>query len=179
MLGPQASARETVETDGIAGRDGTDGTVGEALELALDAIHRARSRPEARRAVVGPDGEVLSATDRWLLARLDQAGPLRMSALARWQEVEPPTMTAQVRRLESRGWVTRQPDPADRRAVVVALEPLGREAVRHTTAVARQAADRLVAGWSEHDRRELARLLVRLASELDRIPAPEALPSQA
>lgn len=151
-----------------------DGSVGKALEVALDAIHRARSRPEARRAVVGPGGEVLSATDRWLLTRLDEAGPLRMSALARWQEVEPSTMTAQVRRLEGRGWITRQPDPADRRAVMVVLQPLGREVVRHASTVARLAADRLVAGWSEHDRRELARLLVRLAGELDRMPSEEA-----
>lgn len=159
-------------------------TVGDALEVALDAIHRARSRPEARRAVMGPGGEVLSATDRWLLARLDEAGPLRMSALARWQEVEPPTMTAQVRRLESRGWISRRPDPADRRAVVVSIEPLGREVVRHAGRVARQAADRLVAHWSEHDRSELARLLVRLAAELDRVPAgadpgPAGTPSPA
>lgn len=154
-----------------------DGSVGQALEVALDAIHRARSRPEARRAVIGPGGETLSATDRWLLARLDEAGPLRMSALARWQEVEPSTMTAQVRRLQARGWITRGPDPADRRAVIVALEPSGREVVRHTAAVARQAADRLVATWPEHDRRELARLLVRLAGELDRVP--EAVAAEA
>lgn len=145
-------------------------SVGDALEVALDAIHRARSRPEARRAVLGPGGESLSATDRWLLNRLDEAGPLRMSALARWQEVEPPTMTAQVRRLESRGWIIRQPDPTDRRVVMVALQPAGRQVIRHAQKAARETANHLVAHWSEHDRQELTRLLVRLADELDRLP---------
>lgn len=43
-------------------------SVGEALEATLDAIHRGRSRPEARRSLVGPDGERMTPTDRWLLA---------------------------------------------------------------------------------------------------------------
>lgn len=161
---------------GPAERPAGADSVGDALEVALDAIHRARSRPEARRAVLGPGGESLSVTDRWLLSRLDEAGPLRMSALARWQEVEPSTMTAQVRRLEGRGWIIRQPDPTDRRVVMVALQPAGQQVIRHANKVARETANDLVAHWSEHDRRELTRLLVRLAGELDRLPvsAPPA-----
>lgn len=151
------------------GTTGSTPPVGTALEAALDAIHRVRSRPEARRAVVGPAGERLTATDRWLLARLDEAGALRMSALARWQDVDRSTMTAQVRRLEQQGWARREPDPADGRAVLVVLDDAGRAVIRHVRQAGRDATDRLVAHWPQDDQEALARLLVRLTGELDQL----------
>jgi DNA-binding MarR family transcriptional regulator len=46
-------------------------------------------------------------------------GPLSPSALARLAGLHPATMTGILDRLERGGWVTRDRDPADRRAVVV------------------------------------------------------------
>jgi DNA-binding MarR family transcriptional regulator len=46
-------------------------------------------------------------------------GPLSPSALARHARLHPATMTGVLDRLERGGWIARERDPADRRAVVV------------------------------------------------------------
>src|SRR5438034_8405731 len=53
---------------------------------------------------------------------LDTAGPLSPSALARRAGVHPATMTGILDRLERGGWIVRERDPADRRAVVVRIQ---------------------------------------------------------
>jgi DNA-binding MarR family transcriptional regulator len=50
---------------------------------------------------------------------LDAHGPLSPTALARRAGVHPATMTGILDRLEKGGWVVRERDPADRRAVLV------------------------------------------------------------
>ncbi|HEY3729140.1 MAG TPA: MarR family transcriptional regulator [Solirubrobacteraceae bacterium] len=50
---------------------------------------------------------------------LDSGGPLSPSALARRAGLHPATMTGIVDRLEKGGWVVRERDPSDRRAVLV------------------------------------------------------------
>jgi DNA-binding MarR family transcriptional regulator len=50
---------------------------------------------------------------------IDASGPLSPSALARRAGVHPATMTGVLDRLERGGWITRERDPSDRRAVVV------------------------------------------------------------
>lgn len=51
-----------------------------------------------------------------LIARL---GPLSPSTLARLGGLHPATMTGVLDRLEKGGWVTRERDPSDRRAILV------------------------------------------------------------
>jgi DNA-binding MarR family transcriptional regulator len=50
---------------------------------------------------------------------IDRLGPLSPSALARRAGLHPATITGILDRLESGGWIARERDPADRRAVVV------------------------------------------------------------
>jgi DNA-binding MarR family transcriptional regulator len=50
---------------------------------------------------------------------LDAYGPLSPSALARRAGMHPATMTGILDRLERGGWIARERDPSDRRAVVV------------------------------------------------------------
>ena len=61
-----------------------------------------------------------------LLAALDEQGPCRIGDLARLDNCSQPTITTQVQRLHEAGWITRQPDAADARAVQIALSPAGR-----------------------------------------------------
>jgi DNA-binding MarR family transcriptional regulator len=50
---------------------------------------------------------------------LDVYGPLSPTALARHAGLHPATMTGVLDRLERGGWIARERDPSDRRAVVV------------------------------------------------------------
>lgn len=52
---------------------------------------------------------------------LAQHGPAGPGALARRAGVHPATMTGVVDRLEKGGWIERQKDPSDRRAVLLAV----------------------------------------------------------
>lgn len=54
--------------------------------------------------------------------------PQRITSLAAAEGVTQPAITLLVNRMEERGWVLRQTDPADRRAVLVVLTPDGRDA---------------------------------------------------
>jgi len=64
-----------------------------------------------------------------LLAQVEEQGPARISALAAADHCSQPTMTTQVQRLEAEGWVTREADPADARAVLVTITEAGADAL--------------------------------------------------
>ncbi len=63
--------------------------------------------------------QLLTLTQGSVLSELVGRGPSRMSRLARLEKVRLPSMTDVVGRLERLGLVTRRPDPADGRAVLV------------------------------------------------------------
>ncbi|GAA4537870.1 MarR family transcriptional regulator [Amycolatopsis samaneae] len=68
----------------------------------------------------------LTLTQGSVLRELVEGGPRRMSALAEIEGVRMPSMTDVVRRVERMGLVSRAPDPADRRAVLVEVTEEGR-----------------------------------------------------
>src|ERR1700716_2562286 len=61
----------------------------------------------------------LKDVDLECLDLISRYGPLSPSALARRAGLHPATITGILDRLERGGWVTRERDPSDRRAVVV------------------------------------------------------------
>jgi DNA-binding MarR family transcriptional regulator len=75
-----------------------------------------------REAVLPPG--MNSAQARTLLA-LHDAGPQRVTDLARLDHLKQPTMSAVLIRMERLGWVRRVEDKADLRAVIVRLTPAG------------------------------------------------------
>ena len=72
-----------------------------------------------------------------LLALLDELGPSRVSAIAVADHSSQPTITTQLQRLETSGWVEREPDPVDARASLMSLSAAG------TAALARVRAARV------------------------------------
>ena len=62
----------------------------------------------------------LNDTDLDCLELINRHGPLKPSALARRAGLHPATITGILDRLERGGWVARERDPSDRRAVVSA-----------------------------------------------------------
>jgi DNA-binding MarR family transcriptional regulator len=121
----------------------------------------------------------LSLAQITVVGRLDRLGPMSISALAATERVRPQSMAATVASLEQEGLVSRRPDPADGRRVVLELTDSGRAAI----AAERQRRE----GWlaqaitRELDARErellaeATRLLARLAA--DEPVTPPASPS--
>ncbi len=62
-----------------------------------------------------------------VLGRLDRGGPQSVSDLAVVERVRPQSMAQTVGDLEADGYVTRSPDPADRRRALVQLTQRGHE----------------------------------------------------
>ncbi|MEZ0493932.1 MarR family winged helix-turn-helix transcriptional regulator [Kineococcus sp. TBRC 1896] len=80
-----------------------------------------------REAAAAATGTRLSLTQARVLGTLHRDGPLRVSRLAELEGCAQPSMTGLVTRLTDAGLVTRTADPADARAVLVALTHEGRD----------------------------------------------------
>jgi DNA-binding MarR family transcriptional regulator len=138
-----------------------------ALERAVPMLSRWFTRSDVRRSMLADTDPALSVTDAWLLGRITDTGPVRLSELADWQEVDRSTMTTQVRRLEVQGLVSRVPDPRDGRAVLVSSTREGAARHRRTKLTARGVYEELLVGWSEEELRQAARVAARLVETLE------------
>jgi DNA-binding MarR family transcriptional regulator len=88
-------------------------------------------------------------------------GPLSPSALARLAGLHPATMTGILDRLERGGWVARDRDPSDRRAVVVrALRDRNAELYRLYSGM-NTSMDQICAGYADTELELLADFLRR------------------
>lgn len=137
-------------------------------EQIADAIHSAairllrRVRREDERAGIGP-GQ-LSA-----LSVVVFGGPMRLTDLARAEQVKPPTITRIVAALEREGLVERRGDEGDARVFVIEATSRGRRLMEEGR---RRRVERLAGGVARFSReqrqvlREAAELLKRLAVEI-------------
>jgi DNA-binding MarR family transcriptional regulator len=123
------------------------------LARVLEAAQRKRAYPLERAEFI-------------ILRRLVEAGPQNVGALARALLLDGSTMTRQVAVLEEKGLVERRPDPADRRAGLVAATPAGESAMAEMRDLRAGRISDYVATWTEAERRTLARLLARLNATL-------------
>ena len=90
-------------------------------------------------------------------------GPLSPSALARRAGLHPATMTGILDRLERGGWVARERDPSDRRAVLVrALRDRGAQLIRLYAGM-NTLMDEICAGYEDPELELLADFLRRTA----------------
>ncbi len=69
----------------------------------------------------------LSPTQGAALATIDCHGPLTPSELAMREQIQRPTATRVLGRLEESGLIARTPDPSDRRSSLVSITPAGSE----------------------------------------------------
>jgi DNA-binding MarR family transcriptional regulator len=95
---------------------------------------------------------------------LDRHGPLSPSALARRAGLHPATMTGILDRLEGGGWVARERDPADRRAVVVRAVRERRSDLMRLYAGMNGRMNHIYTGYEEKELELLADFLRRAAS---------------
>jgi DNA-binding MarR family transcriptional regulator len=140
----------------------------EPLHVLSRVSRLARHLDIARRSAFAAHG--LESWEFDVLSALRRAGPpfqLTPGALLRATLVTSGTMTNRIDRLAESGLVSREPDPRDRRGVLVTLSERGREVVdaAFTDLLDREQA--LLAGLPTDQRRILADLLRTLLAPFD------------
>ena len=93
-----------------------------AVRLRLALVRLTRALRQGNTAGLSPSQ--LSA-----LSTIDDFGPLRVSAVAVYESVGAPVATRVVASLEELGLLTREDDPFDKRATLVALSAEGRATI--------------------------------------------------
>jgi len=142
--------------------DGTD----EPLVDTFWALSR-RLRAMAQEALAEWD---VTPSQARALAVLHRGGPQRLGELAERLRIAPRSATEVVDALAERGLVERRPDPADRRATLVALTAHGEEVSAAIRSARKTGASSLFARLPPPDREELARLLTNLRAAADALP---------
>jgi len=132
-----------------------------AAELRLAVTRLARVLRQ--RAEVGVTPSMLSA-----LTSIERLGPVTLGKLAAAEQVQPPSMTAIVARLEESGMVVRETDPEDRRVARVRVSPDGKRLLDRTRSRKTAYLARALRTLSAEDRDVLERavpLLAKLSEE--------------
>jgi DNA-binding MarR family transcriptional regulator len=141
-------------------------------DAAADAV--AQTLPQRiariRRRLLHDISLPVSHTELSILNTLSD-GPQRVTALAETEGLAQPTVTLLVQGLAEQGWLSRERDPADGRAVLVHLTDAGRETLGAARAELRQALRVHLAALSTDQVRALAaasEALVPLIEALER-----------
>lgn len=104
----------------------------------------------------------LTAEQYSVIYVLEERESLPQQAIAERLFSDPNTVVGILRRLEEAGWITRAPDPGDRRVQLVRLTPRGRRRRRRALEIAQVIKDRATEGVSQADMRVLRRVLGRI-----------------
>lgn len=132
------------------------------LETAFEAWRRAAGALDA--AMCAAQG--LSPVERRALVQVLGA-PCASGELARRIGLTRAGVTALIDRLEARGLVLRQPDPADRRKIYIAPTDGARSLIDEAEAPLRIALARLGGEMPKAERKAVARFLAALAEAAD------------
>lgn len=141
-----------------------DDTIGAVQQAYSTLVRRARLSVVQRRVMTDADVD-LDRGAYVVLNRVREWEPVRMSQLADGLMVDISTASRHVSRLEQAGMLGRSPDPDDKRASVLEVTALGVETVDRMNAAWRRALAEVLEDWAEADKRELATLLDRFATD--------------
>ncbi|WP_326795740.1 MarR family transcriptional regulator [Streptomyces sp. NBC_01808] len=153
------------------------------IERALSRIAYLSSRARQHDRLMALAEVPLDRAAVALLRQIDDSEPLRLGELADRLGVEASHVTRQVQQLQKAAYVSRVPDPDDRRAQRIQLTDAGREAIGRIRAVACRGMQGALAEWSPEDLRTLAELFHRMvddfvahvdewAAEVERVAGP-------
>jgi DNA-binding MarR family transcriptional regulator len=135
------------------------------IERALTRISYLISRARQHDRLMALAGVPLDRAAVALLRQIADSEPMRPGELANRLAVEASHVTRQVQQLMKAGYVTRVPDPDDRRAQRIQLTDAGLAAVERIREAGRRGMAMALADWSAEDLGQLAGLFHRLADD--------------
>jgi DNA-binding MarR family transcriptional regulator len=116
-----------------------------------------------------PGGVHINRTGHWLLVRVSESAPVRLSEIADSVELDLSTISRQVRDLVAAGLLAKVPDPADGRAALLSITERGLAVLESVSEARRRVLAEAIANWSDEDRNALASGLLRLGTGLQRV----------
>jgi DNA-binding MarR family transcriptional regulator len=125
------------------------------------------SRPEPDVALMADMAMPLERALLPLLVRIDRRGPVGVVELADLVGRDYTTVSRQVARLDELGLVVRRAGTRDKRVREAEVTQLGREMADAIDRMREELVSELMADWSNAERRDLARLLKRMAASMD------------
>ena len=141
---------------------------GTHLWLVLMKAHRTLQRLATRSI----ESSEVCLSDFAVMEMLLHKGPQPVNEIGRRVELTSGAITTAVDRLESRGLVTREAHPSDRRARIVRLTATGQEQAAKIFAGHREAMDLAASGLSKTERVTLIELLKKLGISAGARAAP-------
>ncbi len=140
--------------------------VSAGLERSLTRVGRAILRLEVPAEAL-PDGVTVNRTGHWLLVRVSESAPIRLSEIADSVELDLSTLSRQVRHLVEAGLLAKVPDPADGRAALLSLTGQGAAVLEAVSEARRRVLAEAIADWTDEERNALASGLLRLGAGLE------------
>lgn len=131
------------------------------LQLSLAVGRRLRARLE---------GDPVEWSQATLLFTLKRRGALRLGDLADSLRLDASTVSRHVQQLADRDFISREPDPIDGRACILAITDAGLDALKTTFDQRRSTLTAAMSEWDDADRDRLRHDLVRLTSSLGALP---------
>ncbi|MEU3937666.1 MarR family transcriptional regulator [Streptomyces sp. NPDC029044] len=135
------------------------------IERALTRITYLSTRARRHERLMALAGVPLDRAAVALLRQIADSEPQRPGELAARLGVEASHVTRTVQQLQKTGYVTRVPDPDDRRAQRIELTDAGGEAIAKVREAGVRGMQMALSDWSPEELRQLATLFHRMVDD--------------
>ncbi|KKD03026.1 MarR family winged helix-turn-helix transcriptional regulator [Streptomyces sp. WM6386] len=135
------------------------------IERALTRITYLSTRARQHDRLMALAGVPLDRAAVALLRQVADSEPLRPGELANRLGVEASHVTRTVQQLQKSGYVTRVPDPVDRRAQRIELTEAGRQAVDRVRDAGARGMQFALSEWAPEELGQLATLFHRMVDD--------------
>ncbi|WP_369249747.1 MarR family winged helix-turn-helix transcriptional regulator [Streptomyces sp. R41] len=135
------------------------------IEGALNRISYLTGRVRQHDRLMALAGVQLDRAGVALLRQIADSEPMRLGELANLLAVEASHVTRQVQQLQKSGYVTRVPDPDDRRAQRIQITPTGQEVINRVREASCRGMEVALKAWSPQELRQLATLFHRMVDD--------------
>ncbi len=108
----------------------------------------------------------LNPSQAGILFILNNQGRLSQRQLAEKIGITPPSMTVTLRKLEERGFITKEPDERDQRILRICLSEAGKECIEKIKSIMKDMEEILYRGFSVEERLLFQRLLLEMRENM-------------